>query len=83
MYATNVCPSRGITSKPEDVVFTEANTNFVHHLHEDSLVITTKIANSLIHRIIVDNGNGVNILYWHVYQKTELTRVYLPLYMII
>ena len=51
----------------------------MHHPHEDALVVTTKIANSLIHRMLVDNGNAINILYWDAYQKTGLTRTDLSL----
>ena len=40
---------RSIMPKPEDIVFTETDANWVHHPYEDALVITTKIANSLIH----------------------------------
>ena len=46
----------------------------MHHPHEDALVLTTKIASSLIHRMLVDNKSVVNILYWDTYQKIELTR---------
>ena len=67
LHATDACPSWGIISKPEDIVFTKADANWVHHPHEDALVITTKIANSLIHKILVDNGSIVNIFYWDTY----------------
>ena len=46
----------------------------MHHPHEDVLVITTKIANSLIHWLLVDSGSIVNILYWNAYQKIGLKR---------
>ena len=49
--------------KLEDIIFIEIDANWVHHHHEDALVITTKIANSLIHRVLVDSGNADNILY--------------------
>ena len=77
MHATNACPSEGIISKPEDIVFTKADANLVHHPHEDALVVTGKIANSLVHRILVDNGSAVNILCWDAYQKIGLTGVHL------
>ena len=46
----------------------------MHYPHEDSLVVTTKIANSLILRMLMDNGSAVNILYYDTYQKVGLTR---------
>ena len=58
--------------KLEDIIFTETNASWVHHPHNDALVIIVKIANSLIHRVLVDSGKVVNILYWNAYQKIEL-----------
>ena len=46
----------------------------VHHPHTNALVIIVKIANNIVHRMLVDNGSAVNILFWNVYQKTRLTR---------
>ena len=85
VHATNACPSGSEISKLEDIVFTKASANWVHHPYEDALVVTAKIANNLIHIILVDNESAVNIPYWSAYQKTGLTRVdlsptTLPLY---
>ena len=55
--------------KSKDIVFTEIKVIWVHYPHEDALVITTKIVNSLTHRVLIDSGSVVNILYWNVYQK--------------
>ena len=54
----------GYTPQPDDIVFTKANASWVHNPHEDALVITAEISNSLIHRLLVDNESAVNILYW-------------------
>ena len=59
---------------PEDIVFTKAYTNWVRHPHEDGLLVMAKIANNLVHKILVDNGSAVNILYWEAYQKAGLTQ---------
>ena len=51
----------------------------MHHPHEDALVINVEVANSLIHRLLVDSECAVNILYWDAYQKTGLRRADLTL----
>ena len=53
----------------DDIIFTQTDVSWVHNPHEDALVITAKVANSLIHRLLVDSGSAVNILYWGVYQN--------------
>ena len=58
--------------KLEDIVFTETDASWVYHPHEDALIITTKLANSLIHQVLIDSGSAVNILYWGAYRKTGL-----------
>ena len=55
VQTTNSGYLRGTMPKPEVIVFTEIDTSWVHHPHEDALVITAKIANSLIHRVLVDS----------------------------
>ena len=40
--------------KIEDIVFTEADTSWLHHPYEDALIITTKIANNLIHQALIN-----------------------------
>ena len=57
----------------------------MHRPHEDALVITTKIANSLIHWVLIDSGSTINILYWGAYLKiglkqADLHPMTLPLY---
>ena len=59
--------------EPKDIIFIEVDTKWVHHPHTDALVITFKIANNIVHRMLVDNGSAANIFFWDVYRKTELT----------
>ena len=53
-------------------VFTKADASWVHNPHEDALFITVEIANSLVHRLLVNSRSTVKILYWGAYQKTSL-----------
>ena len=63
VQTTNGSSPRGTILKLEDIVFTKTDASWVHHPHEDALVITTKIANSLVHRVLINSGSDVNILY--------------------
>ena len=56
VYSIGSKPLVGHAPQPDDIVFTEADAS-------SALVIMTKVANSLIHRLLVDNGCAVNILY--------------------
>ena len=38
------------------------------------MVITGKMANKIIHRMLEDNGSVVNTLFWDAYKKTGLTK---------
>ena len=65
---------RSTMPKLEDITFIKTDASWVHHPREDTLVITTKIANSLTHRVLIDSGSTINILYWNTYQKIRLKR---------
>ena len=67
MHRIDARSIKGITRESKDIVFTEADTKWVHHLHTDALVITVRIANSIVHRMLVDNDSAANILFWDAY----------------
>ena len=46
----------------------------MHHPYTSALVIPVKIANNIIHMMLVDNDSATNILFWDAYQKTGLTQ---------
>ena len=67
VHTAGIHPIRGTKQKPGDVVFTDADANWVHHPHEDVVVVTAKIANNIFHKMLVGNGSTVNILFWDAY----------------
>ena len=71
VQTTSSSSPMGTSPISEDIVFTETDASWVHHPHEDTLVITTKITNSRIHQVLLDSGSLVNILYWNAYQKVR------------
>ena len=66
VQTTNSSFSMG-TTRSEDIIFIETDASWVHHPHEDALVIITKIANNLIYQVLIDSGSVVNILHWNAY----------------
>ena len=48
----------------DDITFSERDAHHVRHPHCDVLVIKAMIANNNIHRMLVDNGSFVDILYF-------------------
>ena len=73
MHKAHMHPTRSTRREPEDIVFMEVDTKWVHHPYTDALVITVKMASSFVHRMLVDNNNAADILYRDAYQKTGLT----------
>ena len=56
----------------EDITFSEKDARHVRHPHCDALVIKAMIANNNVQRILVDNGNSVDILYFQAFKRMGL-----------
>ncbi|XP_028056588.1 uncharacterized protein LOC114260634 [Camellia sinensis] len=54
------------------VSFTEADLDMVQHPHIDALVITLKIGECQVRRILVDQGSSCNIMYVRCYKELGL-----------
>ena len=63
VHTTGSKPPMGWVPRLDDIVFTHADASSVYNPHEDALVITVEVANSLVHRLLVDSESTVNILY--------------------
>ena len=44
--------------------FSKDNAQRLHHPHDDALVVSLQIGDYIMHRVLVDNGSSVNILYY-------------------
>ena len=66
-------PTKNARQELEDIVFTKADARWVNHPHVDALVITARVANSNVHRLLVDDGNTVDIIYLDAYKWMSLT----------
>ena len=60
-------PTKQFKGENDDITFSESDAHLVHHPHYDALVITVMMANNNVHRILVDNGSSVDILYYQAF----------------
>ena len=72
-------PVKSAKRELEDVVFIEANARWLHQPHGDVLAITARVANSNEHRMLVDDGNDVDIIHLDAYKRMGLTEIELSL----
>ena len=74
VHRSDVHLIRDTTGESKDIIFIDIDVKCVHYPHTNALVVTVKIANSIIHRILVDNDSATNILFWDGYRMTGLTQ---------
>ena len=74
MYVKQKAPRKIVQWKLDDIVFTEADFKWVQHLHSNALVIIARVTNNNVHRILVYDGNVVDIIHLDTYKKMGLTK---------
>ncbi|XP_075656305.1 uncharacterized protein LOC142626364 [Castanea sativa] len=57
--------------------FLEEDARRLHHSHDDTLVMSIQIGDYNTHRVLVDNGNSANILYYQAFQQMKIGREWL------
>ena len=67
-------PLKAARTESVMLYFSEEDARGVAMPHDDALVVTLTVANHAIHRILVDNGISVDILYWPVFQQMGIDR---------
>ena len=55
-------------SENDNITFSERDTNGVKQPHDDPFIIMVEIEGFNTRRVLVDNGNSVNIMYMTAYQ---------------
>lgn len=57
------------------IVFREEDACHLDLTHDDALVISVRIANALVKRVMIDIASSVDVLYLDAFQKLELATV--------
>ena len=48
--------------------FSEEDARRLHHPHDDALVVSLRVGDYNVHRVLVDNGSSADILYYSAFQ---------------
>ena len=59
--------------------FSEEDARCLHHPHDDALVVSVRVKDYNVHRMLVDNGSLTDILYYLAFQKMGIDRAQLIL----
>ena len=54
--------------------FSEDDARRLHHPHDDALVVSIRVGDYNIHRMLVDNGSLADILYYPAFQQMGINR---------
>ena len=64
-----------ITRRESPIVgFSEEDARRLHHPHDDALVISVRVGDYNVHRMMVDNGSSADILYYPAFQQMGINR---------
>ena len=54
--------------------FSEEDVRRLHHSHDNALVISIRVGDYNMHRVLVDNGSLADILYYPVFQQMGIDK---------
>ena len=64
-----------ITQRESPIIgFSKEDVRRLHHPHDDALVVSIRVGDYNMHRMLVDNGSLVDILYYPAFQQMGISR---------
>ena len=54
--------------------FSEEDARRLHHPHDDALVVSLRVGDYNMHRVLVDNGSSADILYYLAFQQMKIDK---------
>ena len=54
--------------------FSEEDARRLHHPYDDALVVSLRVGDYSMHRVLVDNGSSTDILYYPTFQQMRIDR---------
>nr|XP_023907735.1 uncharacterized protein LOC112019452 [Quercus suber] len=64
------------TARKENPIigFSEEDARRLHHPHDDALVVSVRVGDYNVHRVLIDNGSSANILYYPAFQQIGIDK---------
>ena len=66
--------SRIVQRESPIIGFSEEDVRRLHHPHDDALVVSIRIEDYNMHRVLIDNGSSADILYYPAFQQMGISR---------
>ena len=54
--------------------FSEEDARRLYHPYDDALVVSLRVGDYNMHRVLIDNGSSADILYYTVFQQMRIDR---------
>ena len=54
--------------------FSKEDAQRLHNLHDDALIVSLRVEDYNMHRVLVDNGSSADILYYSAFQQIRIDR---------
>ena len=54
--------------------FSKEDVRRLHHPHDDALVVSIRVGDYNVHRMLVDNGSSADILYYLAFQQMGINK---------
>ena len=69
------CPVLKIARRESPIIeFSEEDARRLHHPHDDALVVSIRVGDYNMHRVLVNNGSLADILYYPAFQQMGIGR---------
>ncbi|XP_065637273.1 uncharacterized protein LOC136070779 [Quercus suber] len=73
VHLTGSTPNTARVESPI-IGFTEEDARRLHHPHDDLLVVSIRVGDYNVHRVLIDNGSSADILYYPAFQQMGIDR---------
>ena len=72
-------PLRMVKEDKPTIIFKDEDARWLHHPHDDAIVITLAITNYTTRRVLIDNESLADILYYPAFQQMRINNELLRL----